>query len=1005
MRRRGSVARQGENMRRVGTDQRKLHLLPIACLIITLCAYSSAAQDSVTRGFTVVGTSAKTDQSVEVMLYRRMVAVVIGIDRYADAQNNLTYAVHDAEGFRDTLRDQYVFEPVYTLFNEEATRDAILSLLLTQLPRETTPDDAVVVFFSGHGDTLETPDGSLGYLVPHDGAFGQGHRNVSMSMLRDDISRALPARHVCFIIDACYGGLLTTRSGVGSTDRSIDYLQSIANEKARQVLTAGGQDEQVLDGGPLGYGVFTGRVIEALQHAPDYITASELALTVREKVFSDAQARQHQQTPAYGYLSGTGDMVFVPRRRNLEDIATEVETLEDQLAAARVESRQAEAERDTRLRSESLQREAALAEDLRQAKARERIEQERQRREQEVEERERQQEARRLREAADTLQTEQHAGRLRRQIEEEKARQETLRTVMTLSQAMQRRNDIRSQLNAIDAQVRREIDNEEKLIPPAHVQPIQPRGEFETQDEYEARRLRIEEANSTEVERVLDEAAKISSTRTQRVREAKKAYEAALAALHASEYRVDHKSLNLSMDRYDLDLELFPATVVAGPGRRTQTIRGLLDIPRSEAPLFRTAESQGLLLLQATGRLPTAGPPIVEGVTVSIPGGSTYALDPSQLVVVSSTPVSAQVFVDDQLIGESPLSARIPFGARAVRLSANGYRDHVAPLQAGNAMHTVDATLVPKQWDLRVRLSRSERAVLSIAFSPDGTSLVGCGADSRVRTWGMPSQRAREGLSGHGGTLRSVAYSHDGALVAGASAAATVWVWNVQRLREPTAIGMHRYSSQLAAPVALVGHADVATSVAFAPSGPLLISGSSDGSVKLWNASTTTEIASFNGHEGGVSTVAFFPDGSQIASGGSDSDVLLWDVVSKQPTAVLAGHESDIVSVAFSPDGSLLASSSSDKSIRLWDVTTQETGSILQAGQRIATSVAFSPDGTLLASGHNNARIVIWDVESGEKIATLNGHSDPVTSVAFSPNGALLASGGYDRSVILWEVR
>ena len=144
---------------------------PLIALLALLLAIPSfvVAQTTPTRGFSVVADDAQ-NRPVEVQLYRKMVAVVIGIDRYADPSMNLSYAVKDAQGMEDVLRDAYGFDPVYALYNEDATKAKILELLQTRLPRETGEDDAVLVFFSGHGVTRDSSDGQLGYLVPHDGA-------------------------------------------------------------------------------------------------------------------------------------------------------------------------------------------------------------------------------------------------------------------------------------------------------------------------------------------------------------------------------------------------------------------------------------------------------------------------------------------------------------------------------------------------------------------------------------------------------------------------------------------------------------------------------------------------------------------------------------------------------------------------------------------------------------------------------------------------------------------
>jgi WD40 repeat protein len=72
-------------------------------------------------------------------------------------------------------------------------------------------------------------------------------------------------------------------------------------------------------------------------------------------------------------------------------------------------------------------------------------------------------------------------------------------------------------------------------------------------------------------------------------------------------------------------------------------------------------------------------------------------------------------------------------------------------------------------------------------------------------------------------------------------------------------------------------------------------------------------------------SVAFSPDGSILASGSSDKTVRLWDAATGAHLHTLERHADAIMSVAFSPDGSILASGSSDKTVRLWDAARVHT--------------------------------------------------------------------------------
>jgi TolA-binding protein len=247
--------------------------------------------------------------------YHESWAAIIGIDDYVNWQK-LQYAAHDALGLKDLLIQKYNFKPdhVFTLLNGQATRQNILSLLGDKLgdPTMVQHEDRVFVFFAGHGATRKLASGrELGYIIPVDADLTD-FEGTAISMTNfQDISEAIPAKHVLFVMDSCYSGLALTRGG-GDLPTSQNYLNEISRREARQMFTAGGADQQVADNGPNGHSVFTWTLLQGLDGRADLngdgvITATELAAYVTPAV----SALSHQ-TPAFGNLPGTegGDFIF-----------------------------------------------------------------------------------------------------------------------------------------------------------------------------------------------------------------------------------------------------------------------------------------------------------------------------------------------------------------------------------------------------------------------------------------------------------------------------------------------------------------------------------------------------------------------------------------------------------------------------------------------------------------------------------------------------------------------
>jgi uncharacterized caspase-like protein len=258
-------------------------------------------------------------------------AIVIGIDSYRNADLPILHqAVKDAQGVSAMLIDKEGFrrERIVELYNENATRDNV-SKAFDELMKKCRPDDRVIVFFAGHGITLPSPVGrERGYILPYDANLLEYATTCVSTDQLAEWSETVPARQLYFIMDACYGGMIFTRSAPLS-EEAEGYLKTITSRQSRQAITAGGRDQTVLDIGPQGHSYFTYHLLSAIAEGngdlnrDGLITASEVAAYVAPRVSADSKLHQ---TPEYGTLPGSqgGEFVFLApgtdyQRHSLED--------------------------------------------------------------------------------------------------------------------------------------------------------------------------------------------------------------------------------------------------------------------------------------------------------------------------------------------------------------------------------------------------------------------------------------------------------------------------------------------------------------------------------------------------------------------------------------------------------------------------------------------------------------------------------------------------------------
>jgi WD40 repeat protein len=200
------------------------------------------------------------------------------------------------------------------------------------------------------------------------------------------------------------------------------------------------------------------------------------------------------------------------------------------------------------------------------------------------------------------------------------------------------------------------------------------------------------------------------------------------------------------------------------------------------------------------------------------------------------------------------------------------------------------------------------------------------------------------------------------------------------------------------------GNKQEAFDVDFAPDGHALVSGSVDGSVKVWDADTYELLVPLDGHSASVSSVAFSPNGRMVASASLDGTVAVWDVATGKSLHTLEAHHDGAYSVDFSPGGEFLVSGGGDTLVRVWDVQTGECVYVLEEHQARVGAVCFNDHTGMLATNSNDGTIKIWKTLFGPSSLTVVDPAGATRALAFSSDGSRLATGNRDRVIKIWNL-
>ncbi|HUF70685.1 MAG TPA: CHAT domain-containing protein, partial [Longimicrobiales bacterium] len=299
-------------------------------------------------------------------------------------------------------------------------------------------------------------------------------------------------------------------------------------------------------------------------------------------------------------------------------------------------------------------------------------------------------------------------------------------------------------------------------------------------------------------------------------------------------------------------------------------------------------------------------------------------------------------------------------------------------------------------------------SVTRLAFTADTSLMVSGSLDGTLGLWDLAQALPGRDLAGLPFGASTLDVSTDGAWLAAGSRAGTVRLWNSATdepidLRSP--IDFATMAVDSSEPYALT---EEVLAIAFSPDASLLVAGSNDGTVRLWDA-TSFPAASAPVEwtdTGGISSLAFHPGGRLLATGGIDGTVRLHDLRAGDAAGELPLGEtasSSIRSIVFEPSGTLLVVT--DGAVRRWNVETRQPSAATPVDGDFINVVAIDPGGRLLASGGQFGALRLRDADSLRPVGDpFIGHASDVISLAFGPDRTRLASGDLSGTIRLWDV-
>ena len=173
-----------------------------------------------------------------------------------------------------------------------------------------------------------------------------------------------------------------------------------------------------------------------------------------------------------------------------------------------------------------------------------------------------------------------------------------------------------------------------------------------------------------------------------------------------------------------------------------------------------------------------------------------------------------------------------------------------------------------------------------------------------------------------------------------------------------------------------------------------------DGSIRVYDKSAKIWLSSLCGHKSIVSVLAVAERDKKkiLISGSVDTKIMIWDLESMTSIQALEGHTDKVK--AFAVAENKLFSASEDQIIIVWDLNSLERVGTLKGHQGTVNSLAI--DGNRLFSASSDKSIFVWDIHSLTKVTALEGHQGAVSKVIIANH--LLISGAWDYKMKIWNL-
>ncbi|KAJ8593367.1 WD40 repeat-like protein, partial [Rhizopogon salebrosus TDB-379] len=261
--------------------------------------------------------------------------------------------------------------------------------------------------------------------------------------------------------------------------------------------------------------------------------------------------------------------------------------------------------------------------------------------------------------------------------------------------------------------------------------------------------------------------------------------------------------------------------------------------------------------------------------------------------------------------------------------------------------------------------------------------------DGSIRQWRRDGKPVGEPWEGNGGGIAAMAVSPDETMVVSGSKDGRIRLWN----RNDGRMVGNPWE----------GHNAPVRCLDWSPNARQVVSACENGTIRRWNPDTGQQIAPPIQTGQWVFVVKYSPQGDTFASGGENNMIRMW---SKDGELLIEirGHDDLVLSLCWSKDGQRIFSGSADHTIRKWRSIDGGELAVLRGHTNGVTSLCLTPDERHLVSASSDCSVRIWDLKTDQQVGDPLWHDDELRALVIFPDGHCFASAGLDHKIYIWSL-